>query len=248
MIRNLRRLLLFLFPLSLICAGGCSSDRTDSSRSVVDSLTELDRSKKEFTAPPVGIAAPDAAESDAAESDDATSPSAAGTFKVRFETTAGDFVVEARRDWAPLGAERFYQLVKDGFYDECRFFRVLPGFMVQFGINGDPATQQKWDRNLKDDPAMQRNKKGYVTFATKGEDSRTSQIFINYENNSFLDSQGFSPFGQVIEGMHNAEGIYSGYGEMPDQGQITNVGNSYLERAYPDLDYVKKATIIEESP
>lgn len=248
MIRSLRCLLFFLFPLSLICAGGCSSDRKDSSRSVVDSLTELERSKKEFTAPPVGIAAPDAAESDAAETDDATSPSAAGTFKVRFETTAGDFVVEARRDWAPLGAERFYQLVKDGFYDECRFFRVLPGFMVQFGINGDPATQQKWNLNLKDDPAMQRNKKGYVTFATKGEDSRTSQIFINYENNSFLDSQGFSPFGQVIEGMHNAEGIYSGYGEMPDQGQITNVGNSYLERAYPDLDYVKKATIIEEAP
>ena len=249
MIRSLRCLLFFLFPLSLICAGGCSSDRKDSSRSVVDSLTELDRSKKEFTAPPVGIAAPDAAETDDAETDDATSPSAAGTFKVRFETTAGDFVVEARRDWAPLGAERFYQLVKDGFYDECRFFRVLPGFMVQFGVSGDPATQQKWDRNLKDDPVTQSNKKGYVTFAkTSQPNSRTTQIFINYVSNDNLDSDGFAPFGHVIEGMHNAEGIYSGYGEMPDQGQITNVGNSYLERAYPDLDYVKKATIIEEAP
>ena len=243
MTRSLRCLLLVLFPLSLIFAGGCSSDRKDSSRSVVDSLTELERSKKGLTAPPVEISAPEAV-----ESDEATRPSSAGTFKVLFETTAGDFVVEARRDWSPLGAERFYQLVKDGFYDDCRFFRVLPGFMVQFGINGDPAMQRKWDVNLKDDPATQSNKKGYVTFATKGPDSRTSQIFINYANNGFLDSQGFSPFGQVTEGMHNAEGIYSGYGEMPDQGQITNVGNSYLERAYPDLDYVKKATIIEEAP
>jgi len=138
--------------------------------------------------------------------------------------------------------------VKSGYYDECRFFRVMPGFMVQLGISGDPATQQKWDRNLKDDPVTQSNKKGYVTFATAGPNSRTTQIFINYANNKSLDSQGFSPFGEVIEGMHNAEGIYSGYGEMPDQGQITNVGNSYLERAYPDLDYVKTATIIEDAP
>ena len=243
MTRSLQRLLFIVLPLSLISACGCSSDRKDNSRSVVDSLADLERSKNEFTVPPAGSST-----AETAVADEATSPSAAGTFKVRFETTAGDFVVEAHREWAPLGAERFYQLVKSGYYDECRFFRVLPGFMVQFGIHGDPATQQEWDRNLKDDPATQSNKKGYVTFATAGPNTRTTQIFINYADNKFLDSQGFSPFGEVIEGMHNAEGIYSGYGEMPDQGQITNVGNSYLERAYPDLDYVKKATIIEDAP
>ena len=171
----------------------------------------------------------------------------AGTFRVKFESTAGDFVVEVHRDWAPLGAERFYQLVRSGFYDDCRFFRVVPNFMVQFGISGDPSQQRQWERNLSDDPVIKSNKKGFVTFATSGKNSRTTQIFINYKGNETLDSQGFTPFGEVVEGMHNVEGIYSGYGEQPDQGQITNVGNSYLKRAFPDLDYVKKATVIEET-
>ena len=248
MTRSLQCLLCFLLPVSVISSGGCSSDRKDSPRSVVDSLAELEHTKKVFNSAPVTAAPAVTPPAEVLTTDDTKATSALGTFKVRFETTAGDFVVEAHRDWAPLGAERFHELVTSGFYNECRFFRVVPGFMVQFGINGDPVTQQQWERNLKDDPATKGNKKGYVTFATSGPNSRTTQIFINYANNGFLDSQGFSPFGLVIEGMHIAEGVYSGYGEMPDQGQITNIGNSYLEKAYPDLDYVKKATIIEDTP
>ncbi len=240
--RGVSRLLCLLLPVSLFCFAGCSSDRKDSSRSVVDSLAELERSKREFNSPLPSAAAAETT------TDGAPSGAATGTFKVRFESTAGDFVVEVHRDWAPLGAERFYQLVKSGFYDECRFFRVMPGFMVQFGISGDPATQRNWERRIQDDSVTVSNEKGYVTFATSGPHSRTTQIFVNYNHNEQLDSQGFSPFGEVIEGMHNAEGIYAGYGEEPDQGRITNVGNSYLKKSYPDLDYVKKASVIEESP
>lgn len=169
------------------------------------------------------------------------------TFKAKFETTAGDFVIEVQRDWAPNGADRFYHLVSSGFYDDCKFFRVVPNFMVQFGINGDPKVQKGWrDATIKDDPVMQSNKKGYVTFATSGPDSRTTQIFVNFKQNSFLDSQGFAPFGKVVEGMDVVEKINSQYGESPSQPQIQAKGNEYLEAKFPKLDGVKKATIIEE--
>lgn len=232
----------FVVLLWLVGSAGCSSNGQNSSRSVGDSLAEMDRTKKGFEASSQTVTAAADSTSDSAET------SSTGTFKVRFESTAGDFVVEVHRDWAPQGAERFYQLVKSGFYDECRFFRVVPGFMVQFGINGDPGTNMKWKREIPDDPVLKSNTKGFVTFATSGPNSRTTQIFINYGNNAQLDGQDFSPFGQVVEGMHNVEGIFSGYGESPDQGQITQVGNSYLERAFPDLDYVRKAILIEETP
>jgi peptidyl-prolyl cis-trans isomerase A (cyclophilin A) len=136
--------------------------------------------------------------------------------------------------------------VKSGFYNDCRFFRVVSGFMVQFGINGNPATQQSWERSLKDDPAKKSNRRGYITFATAGRDTRTTQVFINFVDNAFLDSQGFSPFGEVIEGMDNVDKINAEYGETPDQGQITSSGNSYLSAQFPELDYIRKATIIEE--
>jgi peptidyl-prolyl cis-trans isomerase A (cyclophilin A) len=171
--------------------------------------------------------------------------SAAGSYSVKFETTAGDFVVLVHRDWAPLGAQRFHELVKSGFYDECRFFRVVSGFMVQFGINGNPTTQQSWEQRLRDDPAKESNRRGYITFATSGANSRTTQVFINFVDNSFLDSQGFSPFGEVIEGMDNVDKINAEYGESPDQGQINSAGNTYLNSQFPKLDYIKKATIIE---
>lgn len=171
------------------------------------------------------------------------------TFKAKFETTAGDFVIEVQREWAPNGADRFYQLVSSGFYDECKFFRVVPDFMVQFGINGDPKVQKGWrDATIKDDPVMQSNKKGYVTFATSGPDSRTTQIFINYKQNSFLDSQGFAPFGKVVEGMDVVQKINSQYGETPSkaQPQIQAMGNEFLNAKFPKLDGIKKATILEE--
>jgi peptidyl-prolyl cis-trans isomerase A (cyclophilin A) len=172
------------------------------------------------------------------------------TFKARFDTSAGPFVVEVHRGWAPLGADRFYNLVKNGFYDDVRFFRVLDNFMAQFGINGDPAVMTAWrSASIKDDTVKESNKRGYITFATGGPDTRTTQVFINFKDNSNLDSQGFSPFGQVVSGMEVVDKLYSGYGEGaprgqgPDQGRTQMEGNAYLNKEFPKLDYVRRATI-----
>jgi len=169
---------------------------------------------------------------------------APATFKVKFDSTAGPFVVEVHRAWAPNAADHFYTLVKNNFYDEARFFRVVPNFMVQFGIAADPAVQAKFKGTIKDDPVKESNKKGYVTFAqTSAPDSRSTQIFINYKDNGFLDSQRFAPFGQVVSGMDAVEKINADAGEKPNQGSIQAEGNAYLKKAFPKLDYVKKATI-----
>jgi len=171
---------------------------------------------------------------------------APATYKVKLDTSAGPVVIEVHRDWAPLGADRFYNLVKNGFYDSVRFFRVIPGFMAQGGMSGDPAIQKIWGRNnINDDPVKQSNKRGFVTFAkTAAPNSRSTQIFINYADNSSLDSQGFAPFGQVVSGMEAVDKFYSyGRQNVPDQGLITAEGNAYLQRDYPKLDFIKKATI-----
>ncbi len=169
-------------------------------------------------------------------------------YKARFDTSAGPFVVEVHRDWAPNEADRFYNLVKNGFYDGCRFFRVMPGFMVQFGINGNPAIQRNWvNATIPDDPVKESNKQGTISFAQSGmPNSRTTQVFINYADNSRgLDrqGQGFAPFGKVVSGMDAVDKIYSGYGQEPNQGSIQSQGNAYLTKEYPKLDYIKKATI-----
>ena len=170
-------------------------------------------------------------------------------YKVKFETSGGDFVVEVHRDWAPVGADRFHELVTKGFYDECRFFRVVPGFMVQFGINGDPKIQKDWrEASIKDDEVTQSNKREYITFATSGPDSRTSQVFINFKDNARLDELGFAPFGKVIEGMDVVDKINPEYREKPDQGKMQSTGNEYLKSAFPNLDYVKKAMIVKDEP
>jgi peptidyl-prolyl cis-trans isomerase A (cyclophilin A) len=172
-------------------------------------------------------------------------------YKVEFETSKGPFVVEVHRDWAPNGAERFYNLVKNGFYDNTRFFRVIEGFMAQFGVNGDPKVSAVWrESRIKDDPVKVSNKRTFVTFATAGPNTRTTQIFISYGDNSNLDSQGFSPFGQVVSGMKVVDSLYSGYGEGapggrgPNQTRVQSEGNAYLASSFPNLDYVKKATIV----
>jgi peptidyl-prolyl cis-trans isomerase A (cyclophilin A) len=169
------------------------------------------------------------------------------TFKARFDTSAGPFVIEVHRDWSPLGADRFYNLVKNGFYDDTRFFRVLEGFMAQIGMNGDPNIQRVWGgANFRDDPVKESNKRGYVSFAkSSAPDSRSTQFFINFVDNSGLDDQGFSPFGQVVSGMEVVDKLFSGYGRtnVPDQGRITAEGNAYLLKEYPKLDYVRRATI-----
>lgn len=169
-------------------------------------------------------------------------------FQVKFETSAGDFVIEVNRSWSPNGVDHFYRAVKSGFYDGCRFFRVKPDFVVQFGINGDPKVQAEWrNRRIRDDKVVESNKPGYVTFAKTGQPhSRTTQIFINYTDNSSLDELGFSPFGRVIKGMESVEKINSEYGERPDQGLIQQYGNEYLERQFPRLDYIEKATVLED--
>ena len=171
-------------------------------------------------------------------------------YRVDFDTSKGPFVIEVHRDWAPNGADRFYNLVKNGFYDNARFFRVIEGFMVQFGVNGDPKISAVWrDARIKDDPARISNKRSFVTFATAGPNTRTTQVFISYGDNSNLDSQGFTPFGQVISGMKVLDSMYSGYGEGaprglgPDQSKLQAEGNAYLASKFGNLDYIKKATI-----
>ena len=168
------------------------------------------------------------------------------TFKVKFETTAGDFVVEFHRDWAPRGADRVYDLVQAKYYDDCRFFRVMRGFMAQFGLNGNPALTRRWaDTPIKDDPAVKSNSRGRVTFAAAGPNSRSTQLFISTGDNSRLDRMGFAPVGQVISGMDFVDKISDKYGEEPDQNKIRTGGNDYLQGKYPRLDYIKTARIIE---
>ena len=175
---------------------------------------------------------------------------APATFKANFDTSKGTFVIEVHRDWAPQGADRFYNLVKNGFYDDVRFFRVIPGFMAQFGIHGDPAVAAAWrPAQIKDDPVKQSNKRGFVTFATAGPNTRTTQLFINFGDNAALDKQGFAPFGQITTGMDVVDKIYNGYGEGaprgkgPDQGRVQSEGNAYLTKEFPRLDFIKAATI-----
>src|ERR1700730_2247771 len=166
---------------------------------------------------------------------------APATYKAAFDTSAGAFVVEVHRDWAPKGADRFYNLVKNGFFDDTRFFRVVPNFMVQFGLNGDPAIQSVWrTANLTDDPVKESNKTGYITFATAGPGTRTTQVFINFKDNAGLDRQGFAPFGEVTSGMDVVNKLYSGYGEKPNAGNAYLMkGNAYVTKEFPKLDYIK---------
>jgi peptidyl-prolyl cis-trans isomerase A (cyclophilin A) len=176
-------------------------------------------------------------------------------YKARLDTSKGVVIIDVRRDWAPNGADRFYNLVKNGFYDDTRFFRVISGFMVQFGISGTPEISAPWrTATLKDDPVKQSNRRGTITFATSGPNSRTSQVFINFADNSGLDGQGFAPFGQVSSGMNVVDSLFSGYGEGaprgrgPDQGRIQREGNAYLVKDFPNLDYIRKATIEKGTP
>jgi len=172
------------------------------------------------------------------------------SFRARFETSAGDFVLAVHRRWAPLGADRFYNLTRSGYYDGARFFRVIPGFMVQFGIHGDPAVAAAWrDARIPDDPVRRTNLRGMVSYATAGPGTRTTQVFINFGSNDALDAQGFAPFAQVVEGMDVVDRLYSGYGEGaprgrgPDQTRIQMQGNAYLGHDFPKMDYVKHASI-----
>lgn len=172
-------------------------------------------------------------------------------FKVRFQTGKGEFTVHVHREWAPLGADRFYNLVKMGYYDDCRFFRVIPNFMCQFGMHGEPKVSAVWKAaKIADDPVTQKNTRGRISFATAGPHTRTTQLFINYKDNSNLDGMGFAPFGEVTAGMDVVDGICSEYGEGaprgegPAQPRILSEGNEYLKE-FPKLDYIKSAKVVE---
>jgi len=174
------------------------------------------------------------------------------TFYTLFKTSEGDFIIAVHPGWAPLGAERFRELVETKYYDNCRFFRVLDGFMAQVGVNGDPAVSAKWrDQGIQDEPAKVSNQRGRVTYAKGGPNSRTTQIFFNYGDNRQLDPDGFAPFGEVIQGMDVLEKLYKDYGEGAPQGRgprqdlIGSRGNEYLQSEFPELDYIESARIFD---
>ncbi len=173
------------------------------------------------------------------------------SYKVQFDTTKGKFTVEVTRSLAPNGADRFYNLARSGYFKDIALFRVIKGFMCQFGIHGDPSIAAKWRQaNMPDDPVKGSNTRGTITFATAGPNTRTTQLFINYGDNQRLDTMGFSPFGKVVEGMDVVDKINGEYGEGapggrgPDQGRIQREGNAYLKKDFPNLDYIKSASIL----
>src|SRR5271170_2774658 len=198
-------------------------------------------------APPKKAAAPASASSLMNPSSlKATAPA---TYQAKFTTTKGDVVIQVNRVWAPRGADRFYNLVRGGFFTDCAFFRVLSGFMAQFGISPNPAIAKVWqDAKIIDDPVTQSNKRGRITFATAGPQTRTTQLFINFQDNAGLDGQGFAPFGEVIEGMDVVDKINAEYKQDPDQGRIQSEGKAYLDRFYPRLDRILKASIVPPPP
>ena len=166
-------------------------------------------------------------------------------YKVKFTTTKGDVIVQVNRVWAPLGADRFYNLVRGGFYKDAAFFRIVPRFVAQFGIPARPDVAAVWEKaKILDDRVTQSNKRGTLTFATAGPNTRTTQIFINYSDNTSLDTQGFAPFGTVVEGMDLVDKFFAGYGESPDQGRITMQGKAYLDKSFPNLDRIVNAVVM----
>ena len=207
------------------------------------------------TPAPKAPAAPKKAATPAASAPDLLRPAtlkakAPESYKVKFTTTKGDVVIQVTRAWAPIGADRFYNLVKYGFYKDAAFFRVLPRFVAQFGIPARPEVAAAWDHAyIVDDRVTQSNKRGTLTFATAGPNTRTTQIFINFSDNAALDTQGFAPFGQVIDGMDLVDKFFSGYGESPEQGRITAFGKAYLDKSFPNLDRIVTAIIMpDEAP
>ncbi len=218
-----------MFATSAVALAGCSS----SSEPKKDQpAADAAAAQKEAPAPP---------NQEAPSTFQVHAPAA---FTVTFDTTKGPVVVEVHRDWAPIGADRFYELVKSGYFDGCRFFRVVPNFIVQFGIAADPAVTRKWkDANLADERVLRHNVRGTLVYAKAGPNTRTTQLFLNLvDNTQSLDPQGFSPFAMVTSGMDAVDAIYPGYGEAPQQPLIESQGNAYLQQ-FPKLDFIRKATI-----
>ena len=220
----MKRLIAPLFGIALLAAGLCAPARAPQKNPAP---------KTRATVPRPSLLNPSMLKAKAPE-----------VYKVKFTTSKGIFLVQVTRAWSPLGADRFYNLVKHRFYDGAGFFRLVPGFVVQFGISANPAVSKAWrDAKISDDPVTQTNRRGYLTFATSGPNTRTTQLFINLADNARLDSMGFSPFGQVIEGMEIVDKLNAEYDEQPDQGRIEAEGRSYLEKNFPRLDIIKTAAV-----
>lgn len=245
----LSKLTLCVFAM-LVFNQGCADKTTEAPPvlSILDDLDALEKEREEQKMQKLREEA--AAKTGAFDPSVSTVPAdvpLTGKYTVQFDTSVGMFVVDVDRSWAPIGADRFYQLVKNGFYDDARFFRVIPGFMVQWGLAADPAMSAKWSQQITDDPVIKSNTRGYITFAKTGApNSRTGQVFINYADNSSLDGQGFAPFGKVTSGMDVVTKINSEYGESPNQGQITSRGNEYLMAEFPRLSFIKQAKVIKD--
>lgn len=218
-----------VFSFVIVCAAAAGCQRDERSTDAAGARPDL----RDPASPAFAAQAPD-------------------SFRARFETSKGDFVIAVHRAWAPRGADRFYNLVRAGYYDDVRFFRVISGFMAQFGIHGDSAVSAAWrEQRIPDDPVRRSNMRGMVSFATAGPGTRTTQVFINYGSNDRLDAMGFAPFGQVVEGMEVVDQFYADYGEGqprgrgPEQTRFQIEGNTYLARQFPRLDYIERARIVE---
>ncbi|MEZ4240240.1 MAG: peptidylprolyl isomerase [Myxococcota bacterium] len=242
-----------LLSSSLIgCSGGEATEHPEE-QAKVEKHEQAEQPAPAPTAPSAEVMEPPAGADPALLDPSKATATAPAEYKVKFETTKGDFTVLVHKDWAPNGADRFYNLVKAGFYDQAKFFRAIDGFMVQFGISPYPAVSEKWRAaQIDDDPVKQSNTRGKITFATAGPNSRTTQVFINYvDDNSKLDAMGFAPFGEIVEGMDVVDSLYKGYGEGaprgrgPDQSRIQARGNTYLDKQFPELDGIKSASIVE---
>jgi cyclophilin family peptidyl-prolyl cis-trans isomerase len=235
----LNRRYVWLIGAALLAAG-CSR-QPEPSRDAAKEAAEAEQAGKPAEAPAPEAPAP----AEPPKTAEKAKP-ADGTYRVRFDTTAGAFMVEVHPEWAPQGAKRFRELVADRYYDNSAFFRVVPNFVVQFGLAADPGKTAKWDRQFKDDPVLRTNRVGTLVYATAGPGTRTTQLFINLRSNQQLDDQGFAPFAEVVEGMDVVQKISAEHGEQPDQQMIENRGSAYLKANFPKLDWIKTARIVPE--
>jgi peptidyl-prolyl cis-trans isomerase A (cyclophilin A) len=235
------RLLTTLVFLALAACSGDAAPEPSEAPATTPPPAEVVKAPAEPAADPAAEAVPDTV----LFHPEKATETAPDTYTVRFETTKGEFLVDVTRAQAPLGADRFYNLVKAGFFDDVGFFRVVPGFVVQFGLNGDPRVNTVWrNARITDDPVQGTNARGTLVFATSGPNSRTTQVFINFADNPNLDAMGFSPFGKVRD-MTTVDAINAEYAQRPNQGRITTQGNTYLKAEFPNLDFVTKATIAQ---
>ena len=226
-----------ILPFLCLLVSGCMSGTDDSAPPTLQAMKEAER---------LASGAGDPSDTDRFAAPPADVP-LSGVFQVEFMTTEGKFLVEVNREWAPIGADRFYKLVQDRFFDDAGFFRFVPGFVVQFGLPADPEKNAKWSETLMDEPVLHSNERGYLTFAkTNRPNSRTTQLFISYGGNRMLDGQGFSPFGRVVEGMDVVDKLNAEYGEKPQQHLITSQGNAYLNTRFPNLSYIQTARVIKD--